>query len=516
MFKVKSSKELIIILFVVITTFISRIVRLSELFHFTYDESIIAFVGKRMFINGHIPLIGGVTPFHVHVSPYFYWLSGVLLFLSKLDPRGWGIFAGLLAGLTALLLYFIVSESFSKNIATISSILYVFSTYINVYDRHYWGLVFNHISSLLVFFSLYKIIHRKYKYYLLLSLVVAFSFHADGSTWIYIPLFLLTFLKFRPSLNNVKAKLAILIFILSFLPLLIFDLRKNFVNIGGLSTYFTEAKQSSNFSLNRLFFSLTFVPKTLSKILFNPNIDLAKEYSYCTSDVQSKLSIVNPLLVILVLLIVIGSFFKKDNSQNHSFWVIKCFLLILSLGVVSYAGIMGRPIFEHYLSTIFVPFIIMTALLIGQVYSKHKKIVIFFLLLFIIINTQYLSKLYHPYGFDTKYKAVIWAIDNINSDFALDSLSNCYKYNGYRYLFYLAGKEPTKSFVDQNFFWLYDKLPSEIHPKTLVVMVASDYKKDLILKHKYSQYKDRLINSKIFGELEVLIIDNTKGILYDF
>ena len=56
-----------------------RLVRLRELFHFTYDEEIIAFVGKRMWINGHIPLIGGVTPQHVHLAPYFYWFSGLIL-----------------------------------------------------------------------------------------------------------------------------------------------------------------------------------------------------------------------------------------------------------------------------------------------------------------------------------------------------------------------------------------------------------------------------------------------------
>lgn len=517
MFKVKSPKELIFILFLVSTAFISRIIHLSELFHFTYDESVFAFVGKRMFVNGHIPLIGGVTPFHVHLSPYFYWLSGVLLFLSKLDPRGWGIFAGLLAALTAMLLYFIVRESFSKNTAVISSILYVFSTYINIYDRHYWGLVFNHISSLLVIFSLHKIIQRKYNYYLLLSAVTAFSFHADGSTWIYIPLILLTLLKFKPSLNNVKAKLAILIFILSFLPLLIFDLRKNFVNIGGLSTYFTEARQTSNFSLNRLFFSLTFVPKTLSKILFNPNIDLSKEYSYCISDVQYKLTIVNPILILLTCLVVICCFLNINNMfKNKNLWIIKTFLLILIIGAVVYTGIIGRPIFEHYLSTIFLPFIIMIAFLVGQIYSKHKKFVIFFLLLFILLNTHYLNKLSHPYGFDLKYKAVRWAVDNVKTDFALDSLSVCYKYNGYRYLYYLAGKEPVKSFVDQNFFWLYDKPPSDSHPAELVVMVASDYVNDNNLVARYNSYKQNEIVSRKFGNLEVIIADNTKGIFYDF
>ena len=61
------------IILLIVITFILRAVNLEELFYFTYDESIPAFVGRRLILWHHIPLIGGVTPFNFHLGPYFYW-----------------------------------------------------------------------------------------------------------------------------------------------------------------------------------------------------------------------------------------------------------------------------------------------------------------------------------------------------------------------------------------------------------------------------------------------------------
>ena len=47
-------------------------------------------------------------------------------------------------------------------------------------------------------------------------------------------------------------------------------------------------------------------------------------------------------------------------------------------------------------------------------------------------------------------------------------------------------------------------------------MVADDYYKDGESADKYLKYKERQLNSKKIGAIEVMIVDNSKGILYDF
>src|SRR3989344_7603465 len=81
-----SIKKIWPILLILILAFLLRIYKLEELFYFTYDESVPAFVGQRLILWHHVPLIGGVTPFGFHLTPYFYWFLSIILWLGNLNP----------------------------------------------------------------------------------------------------------------------------------------------------------------------------------------------------------------------------------------------------------------------------------------------------------------------------------------------------------------------------------------------------------------------------------------------
>lgn len=493
-----------------------RLIHLLELFHFTYDESVFAFIGKRLFINKHISLIGGVTPFHVHVGPYFYWFSAILLYISNFNPSGWGVFSAIFSGVTILLLYTYCKEVYTHRVALIASLIYSFSLYINIFERHYWGLYFNPTISIVVFYCLMKIISGKNRFFLLLGLILAFAFHNDLTTLVFLPLVTWTFIKFKINIiNNRYALIGVFIFLLSFVPLIIFDLKHDFVNIKGVNQYFSEAKKSTGFSLKRTIESFYYLPLYFARIIYIPqNLDLAKEYSYCKEYAAEKWNGVPFTLVIISLIVIFYNLFFDRHKKSQE--LLMTFVFSIIIGVIIYFGFLGRPFFDHYLSTLIPTAVIFMARLINKIMDKSKMVGYSLIVLFLILNLLKFTKIKHSYGFDLKSQAVKWAIGNSEGDFSLESLSSCFRYNGYRYLFYLYGKEPKKSYVDQNFFWLYDKPPSDSHPDLLVVMVAEDFKKEENLFSKYKLYKGREIKSRKFGNLEVIIADNTKGIYYDF
>src|SRR3989344_7032088 len=90
------------LLLILVLTFVLRIYKLEELFYFTYDESIPAFVARRLILWHHVPLIGAVTPFNFHLAPYFYWFLAFILWLGKLNPISWGYTSALLAMFTSM------------------------------------------------------------------------------------------------------------------------------------------------------------------------------------------------------------------------------------------------------------------------------------------------------------------------------------------------------------------------------------------------------------------------------
>ncbi|RJR30268.1 hypothetical protein C4564_00770 [Candidatus Microgenomates bacterium] len=500
---------------IIVTGFLLRLYRLVELFHFTYDEEIIAFVGKRMWVNHHIPLIGGVTPLHVHLAPYFYWFSGLTLGLFNLNPLGWGIVAALIAAATMIVLWFSAKALFNKTIASFSVIFYAFSFYQNLFDRHYWGLAFNGLLSLLTIYCLKQIIDRKYRFTYLLSLVLAFGFHTDPSTIVLIIASIIVFfLKVR--LPQKQFLMTLIIFGLSFVPLIAFDVRHNFVNISGINQYISEIKsQKPGVIHDTPISTLLFVPRALSRTLFvNKSPDLAQEYSYCPQYAVSRINQSNPLAQIFVLLVfsisLIAFFRTKDQQQKNSFFLLLVPIISVYVGISSYGLLLKGDLFDHYLSTLFPLFYVLFSFVLYQLLAKQKYILWLIVLGFVTLNLLQLQNVKHRFGFYDKEQAVRWAITQVNNQpFSLDVIGNCFRYNGYRYLFYLFGDEPEKSYVDANFTHLYDQPPAGEQPKTLVVIANPSDFEDSDYFEEYDHYEEKTIARKSFGAIEVLIVDNS-------
>ncbi len=490
-----------------------RLVNLSQLYHFTYDEEIIAFVGKRMFMNGHIPLIGGVTPMHVHLAPYFYWLSGIVLFLSKLNPLGWGIAAAFIAGFTLIMLYVVTKNLFNIKTAIIATILYAFSFYQNVFDRHYWGLIFDGLLSLLVIFSLYKIICKNYKYFLLLALTLAFGIHTDPSTLVLVLLTFITIILFKIEVRHKYFLCALIIFLGSFLPLIWFDLRHDFANIKGIYQYQQEIATGKGGIIinNTPLDSFLFIPRTLSRLIWVfGDTDLAKQYSYCSLYSQGRLRTVPNFLAFATFGLLLWFMISKSDKPRYK--LLKILLVSVYSGSLVYGLLFRGDLFDHYLATLFPLFWMIVAFFIDKLYQKNRYLAGLVILLFIIFNLYQLVFSKHSYGFLDKENAVKWSIATIgNQDFALDVIGDCFKYNGYRYLYYLFGHEPVKSYVDANFSYLYDLPPAEKWPEKIVVLANPDFLPSDDYSKQYDYYKAGIITRANFGQIEALIIDNKNG-----
>src|SRR3989344_8627409 len=222
-------KKYWLLFLIIFLAFILRVYRIEELFYFTYDESVPAFVGRRLVLFHHIPLIGGVTPFGVHLAPYFYLLSAILLGLGGLNPVIWGWAGAVLAMVTTLMVYLVGREIKDKKLGMVAAGLWSFSYLANVYDRHFWALYWGPLLSVIAIYSLLKIIKGKEKFVYLIAISLAFGIHADLSNYTILILAVISWVVFKIKIQK-STFIAIGIIILSFLPLLIFDLKHDFAN----------------------------------------------------------------------------------------------------------------------------------------------------------------------------------------------------------------------------------------------------------------------------------------------
>lgn len=497
---------------IVLLAFILRINKLEELFHFTYDESVFAFVGRRLWLWHHIPLIGGVSPFGFHVAPYFYWFFALTLGIGKLNPLVWGYVAALIGALTSIAIFLVGRGVDSKKVGITASILWAFSQLANIYDRHFWGLTFGPLFSLLVIYCIYKIINGKEKFVYALGIILALIIHADLSYYMFPGLAFVAWIIFKIPVKR-STYIAIGIIALSFLPLVIFDIRHNFSNTRPVFAFINAGRNTPTFSTQKAIDNFLLFPRSFSRFVypFSDN-EITKQYSYCRIYVKEKLENI-PWYIVLASLAMMVSFgyFTFKKPKNAGWKLVLLLILMYFVGIQLYGTILQADIFEHYLTGIFAFFILIFAKVVSLL---PKKLWLVVLGIFVVVNLYKLSQAANSQGLSVKRQAIEYTMDQVgDKPFSLDSLSTCWKLNGYRYLFTVFGREPVKSYVDPNLAYLYGTTPvAQTHPPTVVVFVIHDFVPERVeFYRRYAFLKSHETKSAIFGMIEVIIIDNSSG-----
>lgn len=493
---------------IIVLTFILRVVRIEELFYFTYDESIPAFVGRNFYTFGKLPLIGGVTPFGFHLTPYFYWLLSFIISISKLNPTSWGIAGALLSTFTTFAIYKVGITFFNKKVGFFAAILWAFSYLANIYDRHFWALWWGPLICLATLYSLAKIIKGEKIYVFLLGVILIWSITTDPSNLVFI--FLATLVYIFCKIRISKPEVAILLVTLfSLLPLIIFDLRHNFANTKPLVNYLSSDKSTSRFQHQDFFDRTSLFSNSLARLIYpTSDNEIAKQYSYCSVFIEEKYERIPILVKFVSILAILGFLYISLKSKNRVQRLVSLTIMIYFLGIQGYGILANGDIFEHYLTGLFPIFLLIVAYYLG---SMPKKLSFFIISTFLILNLYKLAIAENSHGFKFKREGINYATRELNgSPFSLESLSTCWRYSGYRYLFAAFGKEPIKSYVDPNLGHLYGTTSiAKDHPDTVVVFVTHDFKVETDdFYRKYALYKSHELKSDIFANIEVIIMDN--------
>lgn len=498
-------------LLIIVIALILRIYNIDALFYFSYDEEIPALVGRNFLLDGKLPLIGGVTPFGVHLPPYFYWLLAFIVSLGKLNPIWWGVASAMFSTLTVLLIHLVGKELINKKVGIFSAILWTFSYTANVYDRHLWALYWGPMLCLATLYSLKKITEGNKRYVFLLSLTIIWSIATDPSNAVFVITSVLAYAAYKIRISKLEI-IGIATVILSLLPLVVFDMRHNFANSKPFLQYLRADKSSSRFISQDFFDRSAIFTNSFIRLIypFSDN-EIAKQYSYCPSFIFDKYEKIPDFLKIIAAIALLSFVLFAIKSKNQ---IIKLAFFVLTLyfiGIQLYGKIFNGDIFEHYLTGLFPIFILIISYCLSYL---PKKIVIIFLSLFMIANLYKLSTTKNSHGLSYKREAIQYTSTQLDqNDFSLESLSTCWRYSGYRYLFAVFGREPSKSYVDPNFSHLYGKTPiAQTHPQTVVTFVTHDFTEETAgFYEKYALYKSHEVTGAVFGNIEVIIMDNSRN-----
>src|SRR3989344_6506868 len=175
----------------------------------------------------------------VYFGPLWYYLLAIPYIIFSGDPRG-PVYLTLTANLTVLLLGWLWLKRFNPKLGLIFALLVAISPHsINLSTFAFHANMLP-LTQLLFLYGLYR---RDSRGLYLAALMTSLNFHFEPATGIFTTLTLFAFLCFkRFPLKSLL--IAALIFVLPFLPNVIFDLRHDFLQTRAVMAYFQGENRS--------------------------------------------------------------------------------------------------------------------------------------------------------------------------------------------------------------------------------------------------------------------------------
>ncbi|RJQ25260.1 hypothetical protein C4577_06175 [Candidatus Parcubacteria bacterium] len=197
-----------------------RFYQLEERTPFNWDQVDNAWAAKNIIVDHKFPLVGMQAKLNsgIYIGPLYYYYVSIFYFITNLDPIASGVIAGITSIFTFFILFLITKKIFDYKTALIAIFINTVSYHIIASDRVQWPVGFIVPISLIIFYSLYKILTGNEKYFVLLGVTLGLSFNIHFTSVFY-PIIILLTLPFFP--RTKEALKFLLLSIIVFIPFII-------------------------------------------------------------------------------------------------------------------------------------------------------------------------------------------------------------------------------------------------------------------------------------------------------
>lgn len=365
-----------------------RLYRLPEYMTFLGDEGRDALVIKDLLVNHHFPFIGPPTSIgNIYLGPLYYYMMTVPMVIFWLNPIAAAYQIAIIGVLTVFLIYFLTRQWFGEKAGLVASLLYAISPVNIIYSRSSWNPNPAPFFALLAVFSLWKIDQtRNFLWLVLTGIALAFAIQMHYLALILVPICGVIwahqiiygkYAKWQRSNITRGTILGISAFLILMSPLVIFDLRHNFMNFRALQAFFSNRETTVN--LNPL--------NTLSRI-----VPIYKDIL-----IGHYLAAQNYLLTVIVSVLVVLPFilvFLKKVREKTVLWPYMMLAVWLG-GALLGLALYKQNIYDHYLGFVNpTPFILLGSLYalsisVSELTGRWLQITgVIFIGILVVVNLQ--------------------------------------------------------------------------------------------------------------------------------
>lgn len=392
-----------------------------------HDAELFSWIVKDIVVNHHPRLIGQLTSAPgIFIGPLFYYLLVPFFLLSKMDPIGAVIPITIIGVLATLSYYFVFSKLFSRTTGFITAFLQAILLAWVGFDRRVAPSTPTNLWVIWYFYTIIQIARGHFFVLPLLGILIGLIWHIHIAllpTLIAIP-FAFLLAKKLPRLKEVLL-FTLTLFITS-LPLLIFELRHNFIQTKSLIENFT-AGHGGGVGIEKLLAVLNMVTKNVNNLFISP---------YSLPD-PLKYIFVLSLLSLSILLIKKKAISGKETVP----------LLVMTIGVISFFTASSSLISEYYFYSLEIIFVGLVSLSLSLLTNQKAGKV----LVILILGTLFIKNTYHfltDYIYKKDYIERKGVVDYITADakqkgfpcIGISYITSPGEGTGFRYFFYLKNQ----------------------------------------------------------------------------
>jgi len=386
----KNRTEFFVLLGIILLALVLRLYRIDEYMTFLGDEGRDVRIVRDLITTGNLVFIGPQTSVgNMYLGPLYYYMMAPALFLSGLNPVGPAIMNALLGAATIFLTYFIGRRWFGKSVGLIAAILFAISPVAIIYSRSSWNPNPMPFFSLLCVWGIYEVWkNNKHSWLPLVGIFFAFALQMHYLGLLLIPtLGLFWLLTLRQLKNEKKQKtifvkktlIAICLFLILMSPLLLFDLKHDWMNFKAFQSFFSDRQTTINLNPAR---SDPAIESIISELL------LGRQLTYAT------------LAAVIIGVLTFLAYFGKTKLSLKEFFktkkdpAVSALLAWIGFGILG-LGVYKQHIYAHYFGFLFPAVYLLVAFLLLFLWN-NKNILIKFLALTFFACLLYHGVYYSP------------------------------------------------------------------------------------------------------------------------
>lgn len=372
--------EVVLLSLITITSLLLRLYKIDQFMTFLGDEGRDVRVLRRL-LMGDLVFIGPQTSIgNMYLGPLYYYLVAPALALSNLNPVGPAIENAFIGVLAVLLTWYVGRSWFNKWVGLLAALFFAISPVAIIYSRSSWNPNPMPFFSLLAIWGIWQVWkNNKYKYLSIVAISMAFALQMHYLGLLLLPVLGIYWLLTLKSIWNLKTQLSKFIFhssfgVLEFLilmsPLVLFDLKHNFMNTKAFQVFFSDRQTTVNLNPAR---SDRFLP-ILNQV--TSDMILSRQDTFT--------------LFFGLAFVILGLYFFVKSKQKAAYGLVLTWLFFGFLGLSVYK----QHVYAHYYGFIYPAIYLLLGLIIYNL--SQVKTIGKVLALVVLMPLVYLSLKYSP------------------------------------------------------------------------------------------------------------------------